>query len=233
MPSPEPSPPAEAPTWKVRHALAAASAGLGASLLGAMLTRADGITALEVFALILPLQSGTTIGVALAIARRRGPIRDALLLRVRRSDLVGLAVGVGIQILAAAMALVVVETFFGGEVPRQEIVDVVATGVGPLEWFLVVLGLVVVGPVAEEIVFRGILVSALTHRGARFAVIVSSAAFALFHLVDPAAAFSVPFLFVLGFVLASERLRTGRLGRPIAIHAGFNLVTVIAVMVSA
>ncbi|WKZ83215.1 MAG: type II CAAX endopeptidase family protein [Acidimicrobiia bacterium] len=226
-------PPAEAATWKVRHALVAAGVGLGASLAGALLSRGGGITALEVFALILPLQSGATIGVALAMARRGGPIRDRLLLRAQRSDLVGLAVGVGIQILAAAMALVVVETFFGGELPRQEIVEVVATGVGPLEWLLVVLGLVVVGPVAEEIVFRGILVSALIHRGPRFAVIVSSAAFALFHLVDPAAALSVPFLFVLAVVLASERLRTGRLGRPIAIHAGFNLVTVIGVMVSA
>lgn len=233
MPSPEPLPPAEAATWKVRHALVAAGVGLGASLAGALLSRGGGITALEVFALILPLQSGATIGVALAMARRGGPIRDRLLLRAQRSDLVGLAVGVGIQILAAAMALVVVETFFGGELPRQEIVEVVATGVGPLEWLLVVLGLVVVGPVAEEIVFRGILVSALIHRGPRFAVIVSSAAFALFHLVDPAAALSVPFLFVLAVVLASERLRTGRLGRPIAIHAGFNLVTVIGVMVSA
>lgn len=233
MPSPEPLPPAEAATWKVRHALVAAGVGLGASLAGALLSRGGGITALEVFALILPLQSGATIGVALAMARRGGPIRDRLLLRAQRSDLVGLAVGVGIQILAAAMALVVVETFFGGELPRQEIVEVVATGVGPLEWLLVVLGLVVVGPVAEEIVFRGILVSALIHRGPRFAVIVSSAAFALFHLVDPAAALSVPFLFFLAVVLASERLRTGRLGRPIAIHAGFNLVTVIGVMVSA
>ena len=141
----------------------------------------------------------------------------------------GIAVGAGIQIVGASVALSIIETLFEGEVPGQEIVIAAAETVGWSTRALVVIGLVIIGPIAEEVVFRGILLSALLGRGRRVAVTVSSALFASLHLVDPAAAFSVPFLFVLALVLANERLRTGRLGRPMAIHAGFNLITVIAV----
>ncbi len=230
-PPPDPAPDTLRP-WRVWDAVGALLAGLAASIVGAVFVRSDGLSTLELFALVLPLQSLGTLAAAWWMARRRGPVRQVLALRARWGDLVGVAVGAGIQIAAAAVALSVVETFFDGEVPGQELVVDAGDAAGWGVRALVVLGLVVLGPIAEEVVFRGMLLPALLHRGRRFAVWVSSAVFALIHLVDPNAAFSLPFLFVLSVVLANERLRTGGLARPVAIHAGFNLVTVVAVFVA-
>lgn len=218
--------------WRVRDAVLALGAGFLASVVGALLVASDGLSTIELFALVLPLQSAGTLFVAYRMARRRGPVRLVLGLRGRWIDLVGVAVGAGIQIAGSAVAVSIIETFFDGEVPGQDLVDTVGDPMDGTTRLLVVVGLVVLGPIAEEVVFRGMLLAALLRRGRRLAVIVSSAVFALIHLVDPGAAFSVPFLFVLALVLANERLRTGGLGRPIAIHAGFNLVTVIAVFVA-
>lgn len=227
-----PSPvPAVAP-WRVRDAVVALGAGLLASVVGALLVVSDGLSTIELFSLVLPLQSAGTLFVAYRMARRRGPVRRVLGLRGRWIDLVGLAVGAGIQIAGSAVAVSIVETFFDGEVPGQDLVAIADKPMDATVRVLVVIGLVILGPIAEEVVFRGMLLPALLPRGRRAAVILSSLSFALIHLVDPSAAFSIPFLFVLALVLANARLRTGGLGRPIAIHAGFNLVTVIAVFVA-
>jgi len=204
-------------------------AGVGASFIGALAVARNGLSTIELFAVVLPLQSAGTLGCALAMARRRGRVREVLALRGRWGDLVGLAVGAGIQVVGAAVAVSIIETFFGGEVPGQEVVTDAAGASGWVTRALVVAGLVVIGPIAEEVAFRGMLLPALLPKGRRRAVVISSAWFAGIHLIDPGAAFSVPFLFVLALVLANERLRTGRLARPVAIHAGFNLITVIAV----
>ena len=234
MIEPVDTPPAATPVmpWRVRDAVLALGAGFLASVVGALLVVSDGLSTIELFALVLPLQSAGTLVVAYRMARRRGPVGAVLGLRARWRDLVGVAVGAGIQIAGSAVAVSIVETFFDGEVPGQDLVDAAGDPMDGTARLLVVIGLVILGPIAEEVVFRGMLLTALLRRGRRYAVIVSSAVFALIHLVDPSAAFSVPFLFVLAVVLASERLRTGGLGRPIAIHAGFNLVTVIAVFVA-
>ena len=215
--------------WRARDAALALLAGFAASFLGAVLVLDGGLSTIELFALVLPLQSAGTLACAFAMARRRGPVRTVLALDARWSDLVGVAVGAGIQVVGAAVALSIIETFFGGEVPGQEVVTAATETEGWGIRLLVMLGLVVFGPIAEEVAFRGMLLPALLGRGRRRAVIVSSAWFAGIHLIDPGAAFSVPFLFVLALVLANERLRTGRLARSVAIHAGFNLITVIAV----
>lgn len=215
--------------WRARDALFATLAGFGASVLGAILVGGGGLTTIDLFAVVLPLQSAGTLAYAYFMARRRGPLHQVLALTARWSDLTGIAVGAGIQVVVASLALSIIETFFEGEVPGQEIVTAAAETAGWGVRILVVIGLVILAPIAEEVVFRGMLLPSLLRRGRRWAVMVSSALFASLHLVDPSAAFSVPFLFVLAVVLGNERLRTGRLGRPMAIHAGFNLITVIAV----
>lgn len=219
--------------WKARHALWVVSLGVFASVLALAVVGRGGVTTVELFALVLPVQSVGTIVAAVVLARRRGGVRTMLALRFSWSDLVGLPIGAGIQVVTAAVALAIVETFFGGEMPGQEIVSAAADTRGLPIWILVVATLVVLGPLAEEIAFRGILLPSLLRRGDRFAVWTSGAWFAVLHLLDPNAAFVVPFLFVLAVVLGNERLRTGRLGRPVAIHAGFNLITVLALFANA
>jgi hypothetical protein len=101
-----------------------------------------------------------------------------------------------------------------------------ATGLGTR--VAVVITAVVLAPLAEELVFRGVLLRALAHRLPRWAaVLVSAGAFAVGHLLDPNAGLAVPALFVAGLVLARQVLKSGRLGGAIAMHAGFNLLSVL------
>ena len=95
------------------------------------------------------------------------------------------------------------------------------------------LGLFTIGlavPIAEEIVFRGLIYGALG-RWLRpgWVILVSSVLFALTHL-DPV--FFVPLLFF-GAGLGWARWRTGSLGLPILIHAANNCLAVLALKLGA
>ena len=83
-------------------------------------------------------------------------------------------------------------------------------------------------PFAEEIVYRGLLWSALEKRGMREEAILllTSLVFAAVHL-EPAR-FLV--LFVLGLVLGFGRIRTGRLGSCVAAHVFLNSTAMIALL---
>lgn len=77
----------------------------------------------------------------------------------------------------------------------------------------------VLAPVAEELVYRVILLHRWTVKwGIRAAVLLSSLAYALMHY-DPLGAF------VFGFALAALYIRTGSLAVPVLLHALSNLVS--------
>jgi len=108
-------------------------------------------------------------------------------------------------------------------VTPQEIIPIIqyALRANPVAAMLCV---VVVGPTAEEIIFRGLMYGALEGRlGAIGAILASAVIFALVHLQV------VHFLpiFFLGAVLGWARWKTGSLGLPILLHVlnnGFALV---------
>lgn len=86
-----------------------------------------------------------------------------------------------------------------------------------------VLGSVALTPVAEEILFRGVLYQSLRKRGGvAFGVAVSALLFAAMHL-RPAAA---PELFVLGVLLAIAFERTRSLYPSILLHAAYNAMVI-------
>lgn len=86
-----------------------------------------------------------------------------------------------------------------------------------------VLGSVALTPVAEEVLFRGVLYQSLRKRGgAAFGITVSALLFAAMHL-RPAAA---PELFVLGVLLAVAFERTRSLYPSILLHAAYNAVVI-------
>ena len=184
----------------------------------------------DLFGVIATFQAiGIFVGVAV-LSRRRPPWREALGARFAREDLRGLVEGFGLQIgLSIGLALLI--GLFGGTPPSQEVVDEARLAVGGADQIVVIFALVVLAPVSEELVFRGVLLRSLQTRfGPRPAIVGSSAAFALVHLLDPNLLLAMPVFLVLGLALGHATVRTGRLGRAVAIHAGFNLVTVIAVL---
>jgi tetratricopeptide (TPR) repeat protein/membrane protease YdiL (CAAX protease family) len=105
----------------------------------------------------------------------------------------------------------------------QEIVPLIkyALSANPLAVFVTV---VIVAPIAEEIIFRGLLYGAFEKRFRVVgAILISSAIFALAHLQ---VAYFIP-IFCLGIVLGWARWKTGSLGLPILLHVlnnGFALL---------
>ncbi len=98
----------------------------------------------------------------------------------------------------------------------------------------------VIAPLTEEIIFRGLLQGALfrLYRSRWLAILISAAIFALFHLSvreNVAAGESslaqletIPPLFFLGLTLGYAYEKSRSLYRPIWIHLGFNALTLLA-----
>ncbi|BFI95703.1 MAG: hypothetical protein RSP_12130 [Rhodanobacter sp.] len=102
--------------------------------------------------------------------------------------------------------------------------------------FRIALTLVVVsiGPVVEELLFRGVLLSALLRRlRSPGAMLASAALFALVHLPDLHWLwYALPNLALLGVVLAWLRLRSGSLWPSVIAHGCNNLLAMLAMFVS-
>ena len=88
----------------------------------------------------------------------------------------------------------------------------------PLQVFL--LGLVVwivITPVIEEVVHRGLIQSSLMHRGRWTAILVSALIFAAFHRPE-----SIPFVFLFGIVFAVQFANSQTLWTTIVTHATYD-----------
>ncbi len=97
---------------------------------------------------------------------------------------------------------------------------------GEFGFWLGLLVAVGLGPLAEEIVFRGYVQGALTERlGTRLGIVATAAAFGLVHGLDKA----LP-LALLGLLFGWLRERTGGLLAPFVAHAVHNAVTVAVVL---
>ncbi|HSM02058.1 MAG TPA: type II CAAX endopeptidase family protein [Acidimicrobiia bacterium] len=188
------------------------------------------LSVFDLFGVVATFQAiGVFVGLAV-LGRSRTHWREALHADFAPRDLRGVFEGVGLQIgMSFALALLI--EFFGAELPSQEAVAEARLAAGGLDQFVVIMSLVVLAPVSEELVFRGVMLRGLQARyGPRPAIVGSAGAFAVVHLLDPNLLLALPLFFALGLVLGYAAVRTGRLGRAIALHAGFNLVTVVAVL---
>jgi hypothetical protein len=101
---------------------------------------------------------------------------------------------------------------------------------GPLDRFVergdptvILVAFLLVAPAAEEVFFRGVVYNAWEReRGPWVAVIGSAALFAAIH----ASLFAMVPIFALGVILALLYRSTGSLAATIALHAGFNAISV-------
>jgi membrane protease YdiL (CAAX protease family) len=95
------------------------------------------------------------------------------------------------------------------------------------------------GPLVEELLFRGVLLSSLMHLAwiprwrVRWAVVISSLVFALVHLPGLHWQwYAVPQLMLLALVLAWLRLRSGSIWPGAVAHGTYNLLAVAAWLVA-
>jgi membrane protease YdiL (CAAX protease family) len=103
----------------------------------------------------------------------------------------------------------------------QEAVKMVMATEHPVEVALQVISVIIMAPIAEELLFRGILFNTIKHAGYPLAGMFASAV--LFALVHGSVALMLP-LFVMGFALAWLYERSGSLIAPIVMHATFNAI---------
>jgi uncharacterized protein len=170
-----------------------------------------------------------------------------LFLRIRRVPLrpligpVGplgrnLATGTGLGLLAIIASTLVVSLLValtGSEAAPEQVLTgrLMET---PVELALAVMAAVILAPIAEELLFRGLL-----HRGLRRRVrIVPATALSsvLFAVVHVDVALSQPLALVgltlVGVILAIAYERTGSLLVPVIIHAVHNAITIAAVVIT-
>jgi membrane protease YdiL (CAAX protease family) len=190
----------------------------------------DALTIGEVALLQVPLWLGL-LGVPLVATRLRGngPRRDLGLWMTLPDVPIGLAIGVACQLVLVPLVTLPIFIFTDTdqetlEAPARELTDK-AEGPGVL---ILVLVVVVAAPLAEEVFFRGMLQRTLARHVPLWpTMLITAVLFGVSHFQ----ALQLPALAAFGLVLSVLAHRTGRLGRSIWAHVGFNATTVVALLV--
>lgn len=178
------------------------------------------------------LSQGAAVALVLLVCLRRPlgirrlgldghpPLRTAL-----RGIVAGVACLCVVAVVSTAVALIA--SAFGREQPAVD--HVLLESMRGSQEFWVVLALtfsaVALAPLLEEILFRGLIQTALLHhlgyRARPVILVLAAALFALIHL-EAVSWFAMPALFVLGLMFGAIYERTGNLWLPIIAHATFN-----------
>lgn len=215
----------------------------GAALLGGVLivliygvdSTAD-IDPAAQFWILLPVQVVTQIVALVWVSRRRGTgsLAADFGFVIEPSDLKWIFAG-PLALFGLGLIAGLLRALLGiSEENPQALLDTVAEFRGSITAVAIVLGVAVLGPVSEELTFRGLLLQTGLDKGLSptATTVVSAAAFSLIHLVDSslasvAGSITLVVLFLFGLFLAQLRIRTGSLAAPIFAHSGFNLTTVL------
>ncbi|MFN8050983.1 MAG: type II CAAX endopeptidase family protein [Acidimicrobiales bacterium] len=169
------------------------------------------------------------VGAPLFVARRAG-IRWPLRVQPARrlwSDLAhGLPVGIALQLIAIPGLYWAISRMTGPlniDGAARELTGGVSGG----SWVFVILVAGIGAPIAEEIFFRGLLLSTIQQRlGTLVAVALSSTVFAASHFQIV----QFPGLLLAGVIFAVLATRSQHLGPSIWCHVGFNMTTIVMLM---
>jgi len=231
-------PTASAPEWTLLEAWALLAALIAAFLGKDALLTSDALLGLpgdtQVFARVAVLFSFYVIQAALLwlLAWRRGlSVLDAY--RLRAADVpwnarfasAGLVVGLLVAVRLGAWGYGAFAQEMGWTPPAREVGDLTEI-FGPTVWGLLlsVVLVVIVAPLVEEVVFRGVLQGAFAGRvDWRIAIALSAALFALYHFT--------PWLFLPLFALGAAcgwlAHTRGSLLPAISLHGAYNVLPVV------
>ncbi|MBN2847917.1 MAG: CPBP family intramembrane metalloprotease [Coriobacteriia bacterium] len=223
--------------WTLLEAAAMLSVTFSVFMMKEAISVSEWVTALDAQAqllvrvLVLALYYAAQVGVIVWLVHRRGG-DPALALGIRHEshpwqEVLGSAgsVIVGLVVTRALASVYALVTREMGLLPHS-VTDLPSVfGGGGAGFMLAVLMVVLIGPTVEELVFRGALQEGLAARfGVWPAIVVQAALFAAFHrswwLLVPT--------FILGVVLGYLAERRDSLWPPIALHALYNAITVVA-----
>jgi uncharacterized protein len=232
---PSPVPPSD---FRVSDFVLTVATGFLGVFVAAMLLGPGGDVATLIVGALFAQYLGHLVGLWVVV-RRRGSSFSGLGLQVEPSDGLYLLGGVALSV-ALVLLFVPVAEFIGAEGPTQSLVEQIPQiqGVGLRAGL--VLGMTLLAPVTEELMFRGLLPKVLERwMGTAASFTLAAFVFALFHLLGvvgenlvQSLVLLVPQLFVVGLILGWTTMRRRRLGVAIFIHSGFNLVAVLALLFS-
>lgn len=181
--------------------------------------------------LMLPISCGLSIGLFRAWFRRQWSLRGTFGMGRQpvRTEVFALHVLLGLGVAIAGGLLTLLLTH--GKAPAQDIARIIQSAPMPIRLGIGVMAVAVV-PVAEELLFRGILLPALMrHAPVAVAIGLDATLFALVHLPDlgwkPQGLLA---LALVGVVCCWRRLKTGSIYSAMAVHAGNNLLAVLALI---
>ena len=185
-------------------------------------------------ALLVMLVLALAAGTILLLVRRHSPRLWSLAQPpgfgfVRPTRLGFLLLAVGIGLLAPVLGGWLTHVLAQGHPVSQNIQQLGENT--PLGWRVPLMLMVVsLGPLVEELLFRGVLLSALQPRWGRLgAAVLSSVVFALAHLPGLNwQVFALPALWLLAMALAWLRLRSGSIWPGVVAHATNNALAVAA-----
>jgi hypothetical protein len=223
--------------WGIPDAVVAWLVGLVVSVLAVLpFSNADGQLPRRDEAIALGLaavaQNLGTIGWIFGVAYRKGlgsPRLDFGLVG-RFTDVLWVPAGVVLAFVATVAVLPIVDLANVDE-STQRLVEVFERSGTTVEHVIFVVGVLMLAPIGEELLFRGVLLRGLQRRMSTAAAVITSAViFALVHLGDPGTGYYMPAYVLLGLVLGWLAVSSRRLGPSIAVHAGFNLVAVLTIL---
>lgn len=138
-------------------------------------------------------------------------------------------------VMGTILVVQIVNAYFGHEAPTigHDMLNMLLASDSPLGSALIICSAVLVAPVVEEVIFRGLIQSVLVEwfgQPMRWGVVLLAAlVFALIHFGSVPAEARVQVilgLFVLGVILGWLYERTGSLWPSIIVHVGFNALNV-------
>ncbi len=174
------------------------------------------------------------LGMALLWLKIRGRLADAVS-SATSAGLLTVAIGLGVGLAGGMLTYAVnagVGLFFAPDAPveQQIIQDALAGGQALV---LALLVAIVIAPIAEEVLFRGVLFRSLRRRiGLWPAAVLSSVAFAGVHVeIVISQPLALVGLFVFGVILAWSLEKFEHLLVPILAHAVFNAISLSLVFI--
>ena len=225
--------------WMFWHAVAVTfaflmSAVIAIVILAAITGRGLGdFTANEQLGVLGPIQflGGLLALFVLMLAHKHANPRRAYGFRLRPRDWWAFFAGIGLQIGAGVILIVLALIFFPDSDPPQQTAADLAGNLSGWGIALGFLTIVVLAPIYEEIVFRAIVLSRLLRLMQAWpAYLLNGLLFAGIHvLFDANAWFASIALFPLGTALACMAHRGGSLSRPILAHMGVNTLGAIGI----
>ncbi|MDX1765677.1 MAG: CPBP family intramembrane glutamic endopeptidase [Candidatus Saccharimonadales bacterium] len=173
------------------------------------------------FAVLLAGESITLAVLYKVLSNKGKRLKDIFVNRPRLKDLAMSIPAFGIYVLATILALSVATFFINETTLEEEQVTGFEAAASNLEQFLVFIGLVLVVPFIEELLFRGFVFKGFLSRMPWiWAAIFSSALFGLAHLQINVAIDT----FALGMVAAWLVYRTRNIWPAILLHAAKNAI---------